>query len=216
MTPDEAIELIDRAEHAEDDRGLRLLLEGMGERQPLLGSLRSRLELIIMSTTLGPPKEVLRAMGTAFVENAMVPEAFEYIHEAWERTTYTTDLHLRSGYTVEGIRNDIAEAIVGDMRKRATSSSHSRATTRSPKRVERRLADPRSSLDRFSVHYRSHSVMAVACGDTGSENGKTDDKITVSGLAVNHIDAASESGGFSSPKVSVIEMQSSKREQNVE
>ena len=95
MTPSEALDLIDRAEHAESDRRLRQVLEWIGYRVPKFrASLHDRLELIIMATTLASePSEVLLAMGEAFFENGMMPDAIDYVHDAWENCAVTQSLH---------------------------------------------------------------------------------------------------------------------------
>jgi hypothetical protein len=73
VTVDQALELIDRAERAEEDAALHTLFAMTGTRVPeSLGSLRNRLELIIMATTLGETAGVLREMGDSFAEAGIV------------------------------------------------------------------------------------------------------------------------------------------------
>lgn len=108
LNASEALDLIDRAENAQNDPAcVRLYTAITGDPGPIpslwLGSLSDRLDLI------GARDDVLREMGETFAEAGVVDDAIDYVREAWERTVYLTQ---------DGVPSDVADAWRHQIRSR--------------------------------------------------------------------------------------------------
>ncbi|HEY2473702.1 MAG TPA: hypothetical protein VGI19_02770 [Candidatus Cybelea sp.] len=115
LTVDEALEVIDRAEHAERDPAVgafyRAVTGTTGGIPAEWLSLHDRLSLIARP-------ETLRAIGAAFVAADMVEDAIEYLAAVWRRIPYRRDVLLRSGVAIPDVLNEVWELFDEQMRSR--------------------------------------------------------------------------------------------------
>lgn len=177
---DESIELIDRAKH---------LHETAPPPFPL-GSLYSRL------CSMGVTRGMLDKMGKAFRDADMEDDATKYVSDAWSQTRYLVDVSLRSGVSVENIPDDVADAYLESIRRRAQYVARGAIRNLSLERLGGAVLSPRYAPGYRSVAAgrKTHRfvyfglVPAALCGSYRWNTGRAFSTVDVTNAGVDCAD----------------------------